>query len=83
MYFFQLSPTAALRLVYSGSRSMRWAAWLGFCALVEVGSEVELILERLRGFGMEGAMESDLLRAAGSMSGIVTMGMFLQREAPH
>lgn len=70
-YLPQLSPTAALRLVYKGSRSMRWAALLGFCALMEDGSEAPLIFDVFRGCSTEVAMESDLLRAAGLMSGIV------------
>lgn len=66
---------------------MRWAALVGFCAFAGDGADAPLTLAMFRGFKVEVAMESDLLRAAGSISGMVEVEMgglesFPQRDAP-
>lgn len=72
IYLPQLSPMTALRLVYKGSKSMRCAALEGFGALMADGPATPFILAMFKGFKV--AIESERVRAAGSMSGMVEMG---------
>lgn len=80
LYWPQSSPTAAFKLVYSGSRSMRCAALTLFEAFCDAGKEDPLTL-RVSGTGAGPEIESERLRAAGSMSGMVDWLVF-QRDAP-
>ena len=74
LYPPQLSPIAPFKLVYRGSRSMRWAVLTVLVAFSDGSAEILLALESEREDGLAVATESERLRAAGSMSGIATAG---------
>jgi len=65
---------AAFKLVYSGSKSMRWAVLTVFEAFWEGGAVMLLTCLREREEGWAVVMESERLRAAGSMSGMTMAG---------
>ena len=71
LYFPQLSPIAAFRLVYKGSRSMRWAALTDFASFWEASVETRLTCLSDRDEGLAVVRESERLSAAGSMSGML------------
>lgn len=71
LYLAQCSPIAAFRLVYKGSRSMRWALVGALVVFTDNGAEAPFNLEVAREVDIGCEIESDRLRAAGSMSGIV------------
>lgn len=72
LYSAQCSPIAARKLVYSGSRSMRWAVLIVFAGFCVAGAEVTSDLLGMMGVPEGCRMESERLRAAGSMSGMVS-----------
>jgi hypothetical protein len=66
---------AAFKLVYNGSKSMRWAVLTVFEAFWEGGAVTLLTCLREREEGWAVTMESERLRAAGSMSGMAKAGV--------
>lgn len=68
LYLPQLSPIADFRLVYSGSRSMRWIVLEAFAAFVDSGGSTPFALESDREAGVAVVIPSGRLSAAGSIS---------------
>ena len=76
LYLAHWSPMVALRLVYRGSRSMRWAALEAFWGLVDVVDGALLVFMTFRELGLKVVVESVRLRAAGSISGMLKSKSF-------
>lgn len=76
LYLPQLIPIADFRLVYSGSRSMRWTVLEAFAAFVDNGGGAPFALESDRDAGVVVVIASGRLSAAGSISipGIAGIG---------
>ena len=70
LYVPQLTPMAAFKLVYKGSRSMRGAVFTVLMAFCGGSAGTPLTLDRDREAGWAVVTEFERLKAAGSMSGI-------------